>query len=118
MKRLKLLSSLSDKELFEVICHLGQECKYRIIETLQSHNCTCFTFKKDVKDCPYLTVYDYNKGRQDIIVTSVGYTIEPNTRIDLFVIDENNVMWWGDDACVSEELWDIYKELKSDIRKC
>ena len=115
MERLKLLSDLSDKDLFNVLCHIGRECKYRIIETLQSHNCTYFTFTLDVNDCPLLTVFDYDHGRQDIVVISVGYTVQPNNRIDLYVIDKDSKIWWGDDACVSEELWDVYKELKSNI---
>lgn len=109
MDRLDLLKNLSDEDLFKVICQIGFECKYRIISLLQQENLTAFEFIDE--DQPSMTVFDVNNGNKNINIYAVGYTV-CKEGIDIFLIDDNMVMWWGDDACVSDQLWDVYKQLK------
>lgn len=111
MDRLDLLKNLSDEDLFEVICQTGSECKHRIISLLQENNITAFEFvNKDIR--PLMTVFDVvDCIKKDINVYAVGYTV-CKEGVDVFLIDDNMVMWWGDDACVSDQLWDVYKQLK------
>lgn len=121
MKSLKILQDLSDDELFNVMSRIGFEIKARIIKLLEDNNITCYTFDLPSEECPWVDVYDYNNGSTDIHVISVGYTLDMignNTTVtkNIYFVDANDRMWWGDDACLSDSIWDVYHELKSSIK--
>lgn len=118
----KLLQSLTDKELFDVIFSAGYEIKRRIIALLNKSEITCYTFDLPEGDLPIIEAFDYDEGSTEITVKSIGYTIDKygseitSSEACLFVVDTNERMWAGDDAIVSGELWDVYKELTSSIK--
>lgn len=115
-----LLKKLTDDELFNVMNGLGHEIGARICDLLESHNITCFTFPSK-ESSPEFTAFDYDKGDVDIIAMSIGYTIDKigkrqGISQNLFIVDENDTIWWGDDAIMSDGLWDVYSEMKKYLK--
>ena len=121
MERLDYLQHLDDDELFKLANHLDVEYEQRIIALLEKHGVTQFTFDCSDRDCPIMTVCDYDNGSKSITVVSVGYSIDMigNDKLsnkNLYVIDDKDIIYSGEDIILNDTLWDVYHEMKEKIK--
>ena len=121
MKRHSYLKRLDDNDLWKVICSIATEIKERIIELLEEWEVTQFTFKESPEDCPIMTIWDYDSGDKDISVITVGYSIDrfgdcKQPGKNLYIVDKDDVIYWGDDAILNDTLWDVYHQMKEYVK--
>lgn len=121
MERHPYLKKLNDKALWKLICSISTEIKERIIGLLEEWGVTQFTFNGTADDYPSMTVWDYDKGNLDIYVMTIGYSIDrygdrEESGKHLYIVDKDNIVYWGDDAILNDTLWDVYHQMKDYIK--
>lgn len=121
MERHAYLKELTDEALWKVAFSLPVEFKERIIELLDKWGVTQFTFKEVPEDCPIMTIWDYENGDKHISVITVGYFVDKfgdskQSSKNLYIVDKDDVIYWGDDAILNETLWDVYHQMKEYIK--
>lgn len=115
------LKTISDSDLFNLFSAIPNEIVSRIINLLETKNITSYTFSCSIDETPMTEVWDcVTTEKKDVHIISIGYSIDGigksfNSKKVLYIIDENDVMHWGEDAIYNETLWDAYSALKEVI---
>ena len=115
------LKTISDSDLFNLFSAIPNEIVSRIINLLETKNITSYTFSCSIDKTPMTEVWDcVTTEKKDVHIISIGYSIDGigksfNSKKVLYIIDENDVMHWGEDAIYNETLWDAYSALKEVI---
>ena len=115
------LKTISDSDLFNLFSAIPNEIVSRIINLLETKNITSYTFSCSVDQIPMTEIWDcVTTKTKDVHVISIGYSIDGigksfNSKKVLYIVDENGVMHWGEDAIYNETLWDVYSALKEAI---
>ena len=115
----EFLSSLEDNNLIVVIDQVGKEFKRRILDLLIKNEITSYTFEDDIKDLPEVKVYDSHFNTFYIKVPVIGYTKdmigEDKLNPEVYVLDEADKMYWGEDGIDLNTLNIIYEKLKEHL---
>lgn len=110
----KFITELGENELNLVLEQLGNEYKDRIIAIFNALNVTSYTFDCPSDECPLVCVEKDHWEYIPITVIGLDHGMINKTVLNttLYVVDMDNVMYWGDSIDFSS-LGDVYDILRN-----
>lgn len=120
------LKGLTDKEIYEIDFHIGEEIKRRIIELLKKHECTSVYVPKDndvtanVNDTFGTHGWEGEPLDKWVNVSEVGYTdiFEGGSvfKNNLYIITDKDEQYSGEELN-DYSIWDVYRGIKDILEK-
>lgn len=110
----KFITELGENELNLVLEQLGNEYKDRIIAIFNALNVTSYTFDFPSDKCPLVCVEKNHWEYIPIVVIGIDRGMINKTVLNttLYVVDIDNVMYWGDSIDFSS-LGNVYDILRN-----